>query len=497
MSNGIAQAKHRKTLLTDNGDTNDIIRALLRAVKDVRSQTADFSRQFSPDYAGLRSLFWWVKENIEYKEDPSGVQWIREPARLYADGVGDCKSYTLFIVSVLENIGLRYEIKFVNTERRGSKLVNHVYPVAILPDGEKVPVDAVYHTFDAEHPYFFAKVYTMPDIYRLSGLGATAAHSDAVAELNRYKSDLQAIAATIDDEDTGGPDITAMSAGEFARFQQAQLFTALADAATDGDSRTRYAAAAAYVADNGAGIGNIGNIGLSVSEARKITYFLTQTENMTGPAFPSPVLAFPNISGVGSLKDVVGDVIDDIKSAWKKVINWLFKKAMPGAAPFFLYSFLKNATGAKTAKRQAKQNAVLTWIQKAGQFDSPEAVKNAARIGIVKAYGKQPEAVLNGAAGGSVAGGVGAVVAAIIKVVTIVVDIIQTIAKLFKKKGPDVNAQTDAPDLEEMRAEYEANIKPKGGPLKLPAGGNTDRGSTPEWLFPAAAIVVAVVLLRK
>lgn len=489
MSNGIAAADGRERLITEAGDTDDIIKAILSAVKDVRGQTADFSRQFTGDRAGLKKLFWWVKENIEYKEDPLGVQWIREPARLWHDGVGDCKSYTLFIVSVLENMGLRYSIKFVNTERPGKRTVNHVYPVAILDDGEKVVIDAVYHTFNAEHPYHYAKTYKMAEIYRLSGLGST--NTVASQELQRYKSELQAIAAQIPDEVTEeGGDITAMSAGEFLRWQQAQLFEALAETSTDGDDRTRYAAAAAYITQgSGAGIGAFSSV-----DAAKLDALLATAAGMQAPAFPSPVLFIPEMSGVGSLKDVVGDIIDDIKTAWKKVVNWLFKQAMPKAAPFFLYAFLKGAPGSRTAKRAAKQTAVLTWIQKAGQFDSADAVKNAARIGIVKAYGKQPEAVLDSAAGGKVSG-VGAVVAAIVKVVTIVIDVVQTIAKLFKKKGPDVNAQSDAPDFDELRAEYTASIKPgTTGPKTIPY---TDRGGgLPEWALPVA-VVAAVLILKK
>lgn len=486
-NDGIARANGAKVLVSASGNTDDIIEAILDAVGEVRGQTRDFSRQFSPDRAGMRDLWNWVKANIKYKEDPLGVQWIKEPARLWHDRVGDCKSYTLFIVSVLENLGLGYHIKFVNTEKRGSRIVNHVYPVAVMGDGEEVTIDAVHKKFDDEHPFFYSKIYNMADIYRLSGIGNTSA---AAAEIEAYRSAINTINAVITDDHLLG-DITKMTAGEFERWQQAQLFEAQAYSATNESERIRFLAAADAVrTGNVSGIGSFSN-----TDAQRIAAFIAQSANKTQPAFPAPVLELPNVSGVGSLKDIVGNIVDDIKTAWRKVVNWLFKTAMPGAAPFFLYNFLKKTPGGKTAKRQAKQGALLTWIQKAGKFDSEQAVLNAARAGIVKQYGKQPEAVLNAAAGGQIAG-IGAIVAAIVKAVMVVIDIVSNIAKLFKKKGPDVNATTDAPDFEELGAEYAASLKmgpigPSGTPI------NTNRGSLPEWFVPAAAAAAAALLILK
>lgn len=483
-NDGIARAKGAKVLVSSSGNTDDIIEAILDAVGEVRGQTREFSRQFSPDRTGMRELWNWVKENIRYKEDPFGVQWIKEPARLWHDRVGDCKSYTLFIVSVLENLGLGYYIKFVNTERRGSKIVNHVYPVAIMRDGEEVVMDAVHTRFDDEHPFYFSKIYDMADIYRLSGIG----NPSAAAEIAAYKSAIDEINAIITDDHLLN-DLTKLSSGDFARWQQAQLFDAQAESAADEKTRLRFLAAADAVRT-----GNVSGIGaFSNKDAKKIADFIATSATQTQAAFPMPVLELPNVSGVGSLKDIVGDIVDNIKEAWRKVVNWLFKTAMPGAAPFFLYNFLKKTPGGKTAKRQAKQGALLTWVQKAGKFDSEQAVLNAARAGIVKQYGKQPEAVLNAAAGGQIAG-VGVIVAAIIKAVMVVVEIVNNIAKLFKKKGPDVNAQTDAPDLNELQTEYAASLKM--GPIGPKSPINTNRGSLPEWVIPAAAVVAAVVILK-
>ena len=78
----------------------------------------------------------------------------------------------------------------------------------------------------------------------------------------------------------------------------------------------------------------------------------------------------------------------------------------------------------------------------------------------------------------------------------VVIDIVSNIAKLFKKKGPDVNATTDAPDFEELGEEYAASLKmgpigPSGTPI------NTNRGSLPEWFVPAAAAAAAALLILK
>ena len=453
MRTGIARPDGRTVLLKKGGNTQDIISAILDTVPDVREQTKGFARQFTPDKNGMYELWYWVRNNIKYEEDPLGVQWVREPARLWHDRVGDCKSFTLFIISVLENIGVDYRVRFSNTERPGKKVVNHVYPVAII-NGKEVIVDAVFTRFNAEKSFYYAKEYTMSEIYRLSGIGDVEADN-----LENYLTSIQAATADIPDAILQD-DITAMTLGEFARFQQAQQFEAQADVATSATDKTRYAAAAAAV--RGGSLAGIGS--LAPKDAQTIRQFMAATAGQDAPAFTAPVLALPDsINGLS-------DIADAIKNAWRKIINWLFKKAMPLAAPFFLYTFIKKNVGPKTDRKRARQQSALDWIQKAGKFDSAEAVKNAAQTGIIKTFGKNPQQLLNAAAKGEQIAGICAFLAAAVTAITFVIEIVKKIAALFKKSGPDVS-KSDAADLDELSQEI-VLATPKGGAPSASGSGN-------------------------
>lgn len=447
MGNGIANARNTQVLLKKGGNTSDIIEAVLDTVGEVREQTKDFSRQFQPDVPGLKKLWWWVKSEIHYNEDPLGVQWVREPARLYHDREGDCKSFTVFIVSVLENLKVPYLIRFVNTDRPGKKVVNHVYPVALL-NGREVPIDAVYEEFNREHPYYYKTDYSMSDIYRLAGIGATTSEIDA------YNQQLQAIAASIPD-DVLVNDITQMTRGEYARFMSGANFDALASSATDASTAARYAASAdAIRAGSIAGIGNLGK------DKNKLQAFLDQTAQQREKAFQAPMVVIPE--GVGKLGDKIKNVLENIKDAWVKVVNWLFKAALPIAAPYFLYCFIKSKVGKKTEAKKAKQMKLMNWVQKAGKFDTPDAVLASVKVGISKIFGKPVEGVLQDMANGKKVSGIGvlpALVPIITKALPIILELVKKIAGLFKKKdAPEVSAAY-APDANELMAELQENEK--------------------------------------
>lgn len=131
------------TLINPKGVTSDIVTAvvdcytrnidtvppsLLRMVADCDNENTAYN------------IFVWVTDNIRYKKDPDGEQWIKTPARIIYDGCGDCKSMTILICSVLSLLGVKNKFRFVSYD--GTTNYSHVYTVAII-DGEEVPVDVV------------------------------------------------------------------------------------------------------------------------------------------------------------------------------------------------------------------------------------------------------------------------------------------------------------------------------------------------------------------
>lgn len=169
MLNNIEAADGKSEVIKRFGNTQDIIDVLLESDKDVNwtAQTADFSKQFEKSYKGLKKLTDWILENVKYKIDPAGVQWIKSPARTVADGYADCKSLTLLITSVLKNLRIRYRIRFVGY--RGQKQVSHVYALAYI-NNSWLPLDTVWllpkfnGQFGTEKKYSIVKDYERKNI---------------------------------------------------------------------------------------------------------------------------------------------------------------------------------------------------------------------------------------------------------------------------------------------------------------------------------------------
>lgn len=115
------------------------------------------TREIAPKLKGSSRLatafnLWrFLKENVKYVKDPETSQRIRLPGRLIADREGDCKSFSLFIASVLKNLGMPVMFRYASYRVGGQP--THVYVVTKDRDGSDIIIDAVYKKFNAEVPY--------------------------------------------------------------------------------------------------------------------------------------------------------------------------------------------------------------------------------------------------------------------------------------------------------------------------------------------------------
>ena len=109
--------------------SHDIIDLMILAERKALAidDTKEFATAVTPDAEGMEDLFNFIVDNIRYVKDPAFSQWVKSPARLWHDRKGDCKSYTLFITSVLRNMGMNYVIRFVSYNRMNAT-PRHVYP---------------------------------------------------------------------------------------------------------------------------------------------------------------------------------------------------------------------------------------------------------------------------------------------------------------------------------------------------------------------------------
>lgn len=145
----------------ESGNTEDIIVVIMHADKESAKYTSAFAETFDGSTIEIcEDLYFFVQNNIEYKEDPAGVQLIKSPAQLYSDGVGDCKSFSLFIGSVLKNLNIPFVYRFVSFKPGD---VTHVYVVAYDDDGSEIYLDAVPPmNFNEEHPDIVRKIDKSP-----------------------------------------------------------------------------------------------------------------------------------------------------------------------------------------------------------------------------------------------------------------------------------------------------------------------------------------------
>jgi hypothetical protein len=141
---GVHEVKHR------DGDTWDIVKVIFDADTKLGKYMCEFANQFESSYAGLYDLWSWVHKNIKYVPDKPGHEKVKDPRVTWSDGNGDCKSFSLFIASVLRCLGIRYKYRFASYD--GAKDPTHVYVIASI-DKKEIILDAVHDKFDDEAGY--------------------------------------------------------------------------------------------------------------------------------------------------------------------------------------------------------------------------------------------------------------------------------------------------------------------------------------------------------
>ena len=144
-----------------SGLNGDIVTCWKKCYERFKNQPMDIIsedvRRASTIDAKCQTIFGYMVSNTRYQLDADGEQLIKSPARLLADGCGDCKSYTMFIACCLHCLGIPCKVRFVNFD--GGKQYTHVYPVAIDEQGNEIPMDACELDTDGTPLYDYARRY--------------------------------------------------------------------------------------------------------------------------------------------------------------------------------------------------------------------------------------------------------------------------------------------------------------------------------------------------
>lgn len=399
----IARPKEKKRVAYPSGSLEDIIEEILKMHKTGVSDTRAFACQLQgrDQVETVENVHGFIREHIRYIVDPIGTQVIKTPAVTNKDGFGDCKAYSLFAASILENLGITYLYRFVGFP--GEKKVSHVYIVALI-GGKEYPLDACLARPFVEKLYSI-NIDKMPKIISLSGV-----------------NDLVTTPWEFDPSTTTEGEIQLYIMRERLELEK-------------------------QILENQTGINGPGELyrayDLTIDQVNKALGLISS--GMAGAA------------AVGGFFSKIGEAIKKVGNAVKKVvttparvaIQTAVKLLLPKASPFFLYLFitdentLKKVSPAVRTKRKKAESVMKFMVKHLAMSDA--VLMGLVRNGIMKIYQKTPEQLIKAGMEGRLSG-IGAFPLALIEPV---IKIIQTIAKLFTKKEetPEVSGN-DIPNPE-------------------------------------------------
>lgn len=112
------------------GETKDIIKCLIKEFPKACEETSDFCKNCYQENTNffLENLYQTICNHVKLKYDPEGKQIIRLPDNIVDEQIADCKSYSLFIASILYNCMIPFKMRFVSFTN--SKDVTHVFIIA-------------------------------------------------------------------------------------------------------------------------------------------------------------------------------------------------------------------------------------------------------------------------------------------------------------------------------------------------------------------------------
>ena len=471
----IKQHREVKDLRKRKYNTQDIIELTQEVIRTDTDDTDRFAKHLPKNIRGLKELFDFVDQNFEYSEDPDFNQWVQTPSYLWYTKKGDCKSYTVFISSVLSNMGMPHLIRYVSY---GGPKYTHVFPVAIL-GGREIPLDVVWKK-QSGGPFGRQKRFTKKKDFKMNGLyklGNTYNSPEAIiGQINSSIEEMEALMADIPDSivDEGPGDVTRMTSGELDRHIWTDRYKIYADQEQNPDKADQYRDAARALEQGSiAGIGSLKNDPLG----NQVQAILMKTAQDTKRAFEPYKIQIPNPVQAGlqggffkKVGNFLKKAVKTIGELHKKLLNWVFKGVGKKMGPYFIFMFLKkNVIKSKEIKRRrAEQEKTFDWLAKTGKFDK-EKLMGLAKNGIKEDTGKSVEDIVKEGKVPSIAGW-GAIIQVVIKAIGWLVKIIGKVVGLFKKKKSDAGAigESNMSDPSLLDEEYRLQ-NPQPGPSATPS----------------------------
>lgn len=177
----------------DQAVNEDIIRMLNNSVPAAAEQMKFVAPQFrGVDNQQTAFNIWRFLKSMRYSMDKDEHQVIQLPSRLLKTLSGDCKSYSLFTASILENLGIPYVFRYTNYS--GMPIPRHVYVVA-NPGSTPIVIDAVASEFNFEKPFKYKRDMRVSSI---AGFDSNSRRTDS------RKNEILNFGISASTEDTAG-----------------------------------------------------------------------------------------------------------------------------------------------------------------------------------------------------------------------------------------------------------------------------------------------------
>ena len=123
-------------------------------------QSLDYASDFTPSNTTPKELFWILRQNTTYKNDPRGVELLQSMPSMFEDnyhgtpGAGDCDCFTIAAVACCKAAGIACRIVIVGNNPTAP---SHVY-AEVLDDGQWTPFDLVNPYYGETKDYAYKKI---------------------------------------------------------------------------------------------------------------------------------------------------------------------------------------------------------------------------------------------------------------------------------------------------------------------------------------------------
>jgi len=140
-----------------DGRNADIVDQILDCKTAAWPQAEQIARNFQRETPRATAYAVWkyAKERFRYKRDGLKRQRIRTPRAFFREGKGDCKSFAVFVASILKALGWKVYFKF--TAPPGQHQPGHVYVIA-RKGKKRYILDPTIERFNVEAPFAKQKI---------------------------------------------------------------------------------------------------------------------------------------------------------------------------------------------------------------------------------------------------------------------------------------------------------------------------------------------------